>query len=378
MRLYTQNVDGIDTSIPPLATTVPLNKKGPWPRTIQLHGGLNKMVCSKCGHLSDFDGSLFEGPEAPSCPECVITDSVRVAGGLRTHGIGCLRPRMVLYNEFNPDEEAIGAVSHADLKRGPDAVIVVGTSLKVPGIRRLAKEMCAVTRGRRGGFTAWINLDPKPLGIEFKDSWDLVVRGESDDVARMLNLPRWDDKDPGEYRLVMKPEPKRKSAQSVVLESKPLEAVKAEGLITPGTSPRQQSPTQDAAGGTNSKQSKLPFASNSTASKVIKVKKPRKKPVPAKSIPKIDSAFNTTKTTQPLPGKPITGTFPVFKPDKLGPMSFSDHRTNSDTTLEVQLPKRTPLPSNSEPKSPTRSPSYDRNETISPVSKPNGMEHMIH
>ena len=155
MRLYTQNVDGIDVALEPLATTVPLNKKAPWPKTVQLHGGLSKMVCTKCGHLSDFNGALFEGPEPPSCQECEVTDGVRVAGGLRSHGIGRLRPRMVLYNEFNPDEEAIGAVSHADLKSRPDAVIVVGTSLKVPGIRRLVKELCGVTRARRGGCTAW-------------------------------------------------------------------------------------------------------------------------------------------------------------------------------------------------------------------------------
>src|SRR5580700_2394404 len=53
MRLYTQNVDGIYTALEPLATTVPLNPKGPWPRTIQLHGGLEKMVCTKCGELSN-------------------------------------------------------------------------------------------------------------------------------------------------------------------------------------------------------------------------------------------------------------------------------------------------------------------------------------
>ncbi|CAK7199247.1 hypothetical protein SEUCBS139899_001921 [Sporothrix eucalyptigena] len=193
MRLYSQNVDCIDTKMPPLATNVPLNTKGPWPTTIQLHGGLAKMVCSKCGDLENFDGSLFEGPEAPACSGCTETDKVRTAvAGKRSHGIGRLRPRIVLYNEYNPDEEAIGMVSKADLRRGADAVIVVGTSLKIPGVRRLVKELCHTTRSRRDGFTAWINVDPEPQGAEFKDCWDLVVRGSSDDVAKLTALPQWD------------------------------------------------------------------------------------------------------------------------------------------------------------------------------------------
>ena len=132
LRLYTQNVDGIDTRLEPLATAIPLEEKGPWPKTIQLHGGLDKMVCSKCGELSDFKADLFEGTETPPCSACEGMDMAREACGKRSHGIGRLRPRMVLYNEYNPDQDAIGAVTTADLKSRPDAVIVVGTSLKIP------------------------------------------------------------------------------------------------------------------------------------------------------------------------------------------------------------------------------------------------------
>jgi NAD-dependent histone deacetylase SIR2 len=308
MRLYSQNVDGIDTSLEPLATKVPLNIKGPWPKTIQLHGGLEKMVCSKCGHLSDFDGALFEGPEPPLCKECESTDILRVAGGLRSHGIGRLRPRMVLYNEFNPDEEAIGAVSHADLKSRPDAVIVVGTSLKVPGIRRLAKEMCAVTRGRRGGFTAWINHDPEPVGVDFKDSWDMVVRGECDEVARLAGLPHYDDKDCGDYRIPEGQEEKPKALAEVVLESKPLYVIKSQGILTPGASPRQQSPAP-TNGLAKTKQPQLPFGSSKPASMkdAMVKKKPGRKPLPSKPTKltaKITDAFTTTKVSKSASGKP--------------------------------------------------------------------------
>lgn len=407
LRLYTQNVDGIDTAIEPLATTVPLNKKGPWPKTIQLHGGLAKMVCSKCGHLDDFNGALFEGSEAPSCTECVTTDTVRLAGGLRSHGIGCLRPRMVLYNEFNPDEDAIGAVSHADLKTRPDAVIVVGTSLKVPGIRRLAKEMCAVTRGRRGGFTAWVNLDPEPLGIDFKDSWDLVVRGESDEVARHVDLPRWDDKDCGEFKVVTEEERPSGSQLQVVLEMKPLDVVKTQGLVTPKASPRQQSPVL-LEGITKSKQSLL-FGTQPTGANDSKLKKKAgRKPKPTTAPQpknKITKTFTTSKSTISTSTKSGLGRPPkdkVFKKvdykssvdnlslstnalfpglyRKLSPVSPTDHRNNHESPFpkfEIKVPK-IQLDQYPTITTPTDSSNpYDREATISPKSVPSGMENLI-
>ncbi|KAM0252088.1 hypothetical protein ACHAQJ_007885 [Trichoderma viride] len=193
MRLYSQNIDCLDANMEPLATEIPLPLKAPWPATIQLHGGLQKMVCSKCGHLEPFNGEIFDGPEAPLCEACKVDDQVRTAhAGKRSHGIGRLRPRFVLYNEYNPDEEAIGNVSSADLKARPDCVIVVGTTLKVPGTRRLVREMCQVARGRRDGLTIWINTDAEPKDALFKDCWDLVVRSPCDKVAHLAALPPWD------------------------------------------------------------------------------------------------------------------------------------------------------------------------------------------
>ena len=194
MRLYTQNVDGLDTSIPPLATSVPLSNKGPWPRTIQLHGSLENMVCSKCNYLKDFDATLFNGPSPPPCLVCMANDEIRTEhAGKRSHGIGRLRPRMVLYNEHNPDDEAIGTVVSADLRARPDAVIVVGTSMEIPGVKRIVREMCGVVRGRRDGVAIWINRGPPPIGKEFEECWDLVVAGDCDRVAERANMRRWND-----------------------------------------------------------------------------------------------------------------------------------------------------------------------------------------
>lgn len=239
MRLYTQNVDGIDTSLPPLATSVPLSTKGPWPRTVQLHGGLEKMVCSKCSHLSDFEPALFDGPEPPPCDVCVETDKVRTDhAGKRSHGIGRLRPRIVLYNEHNPDEEAIGTVVSSDLRARPDAVIVVGTSMKIPGVRRIVREMCGVVRGRRDGLAVWINRDPPPVGKDFEDCWDLIVRGPCDEVANHASMHRWNET---EYKECTESEVERVKQRNgdikVVIDS-PTKSRNILGIPTPTASPR--------------------------------------------------------------------------------------------------------------------------------------------
>ncbi|KOS19085.1 NAD-dependent protein deacetylase hst4 [Escovopsis weberi] len=245
LRLYSQNIDCLDTNMKPLETKVPLPSRGPWPTTIQLHGGLQKMVCSKCHQLEPFQSELFDGPEAPLCNACRVDDEVRTAhAGKRSHGIGRLRPRFVLYNEFNPDGEAIGNVSAADLKTRPDAVIVVGTTLKVPGTRRLAKEMCQVARGRRDGLTVWINLEPEPKGVELKDCWDIVVRAKCDDVARLVALPSWDC-DIGSDYLVSKDQDASEMGKSTIEINVPSSPVKAERTVnilaaipTPHASPK--------------------------------------------------------------------------------------------------------------------------------------------
>lgn len=240
VRLYTQNIDCIETSMPPLATQVPLNPKAPWPRTIQLHGSLDKMVCQKCRHLADFRRELFNGPDAPLCPACSENDAVRTTTGQRSHGVGKMRPRIVLYNEHNPDEEAIASVMNADIRSRPDALVVVGTSLKIPGVRRLVKNLCKVVRSRRNGITMWINNEP-PVGKEFENCWDLMVQGDCEEVARLVGLKRWDDNSPDVFDECNSSEVERVKKEhgpiSVVVHTpKKTQKTTNTGILTPSSS----------------------------------------------------------------------------------------------------------------------------------------------
>ena len=330
MRLYTQNVDGIDVSLPSLETNVPLNMKGPWPRSIQLHGGLEKMVCSKCNNLSNFEAALFDGPEPPPCPVCIETDKVRTDhAGKRSHGIGRLRPRIVLYNEHNPDEEAIGAVVGSDLRARPDAVIVVGTSMKIPGVRRIVREMCGVVRGRRDGLTVWVNHEPPPVGKEFEECWDLVVKGASDDVARQYSI---DGKENVECTESEVERAKYRIGEVQVMID--LNA-KEPGIPTPAASPRV-GPT---------KMLKVALKSKASTSKKPQVQKQRSaKKCATKSAsikPSLTSKSKkksfTTKISKPSNLK-IDKSFRATKPNLQIVKEVKDENHDPDTIQTIEVP----------------------------------------
>ncbi|KAH7085953.1 NAD-dependent histone deacetylase SIR2 [Paraphoma chrysanthemicola] len=323
MRLYTQNVDGIDTSLPPLSTQIPFPKKGPWPKTVQVHGGLDYMVCSKCHDLSPFDAEMFNGPTPPPCPSCVETDNVRQVADKRSHGIGRLRPRMVLYNEHNPDDEAIGSCAAADMRLRPDAVIVAGTTLKVPGVRRIAREMCKIVRDRKDGVAVWINNDPEPLGKELEDAWDLVVKGPCDEVARHANMRRWDD--PMDYKEITDADlskvKEKQRAEVVIGTPKRPGVLRNAGQLTPAQSPRigpltmvKQEQTTPSKRGTKRKSdaqmdlfgkmaAKAPAKKAQMQPKKATAGKGRGKKEAKKDMPGINAVFKATKSTTKPAGK---------------------------------------------------------------------------
>ncbi|KAL9130984.1 MAG: hypothetical protein Q9217_000973 [Psora testacea] len=322
MRLYTQNVDGIDASLPPLRTEIPLPSKGPWPRTIQLHGSLKKMVCAKCRDLRDFDSELFDGPNPPQCTSCIDLDKVRTEeAGKRSHGIGKLRPRMVLYNEQNPDDEAIGTVVAADLRARPDAIIVVGTSMEIPGVKRIVREMCGVIRARKDGRCVWINRGPPPIAKEFEDCWDLIVAGDCDQVAELADMRKWYE-EPREGIRVTESEAERakeKESKVKVIVSSPTKRTSATpGMLTPRPSPKLE-PMQKTGLKLNFKmlaEKKMPksIAASTKPSPANKPKKATLKPATSKapnsnssklktskvtSLPRIDTSFKVTKAQRP-------------------------------------------------------------------------------
>jgi NAD-dependent SIR2 family protein deacetylase len=196
LRVYTQNIDAIESkcglsfgvpafeprrrnnnssninssvskdtsgSDPPLSSSQPRQPTPPieTPRCIPLHGTVESLHCQTCTHsypLSDHLPALASG-SPPLCPACLQTAETRALVGKRARGVGRLRPSVVLYNEEHKDGEEVGEVVRKDLmgggskcnggsRSGADLLLVVGTSLKVPGTKRIVREFSKAVHSR--------------------------------------------------------------------------------------------------------------------------------------------------------------------------------------------------------------------------------------
>jgi hypothetical protein len=139
-------------------------------------------------HVYPTDYNLFDRIDGEAtCQKCEELQQERGKLGKRAHRVGILRPRLALYNGDVPDETAIANVITYDVKAKPDAVIVVGTGLIIPGARQLAWDMCNAQG--RGGLSVWINTREKPNDLEV--DFDIEVIADCQKFARYVNLPPW-------------------------------------------------------------------------------------------------------------------------------------------------------------------------------------------
>ncbi|KAF4596357.1 hypothetical protein EYR40_007955 [Pleurotus pulmonarius] len=189
LRVYTQNIDaierkaGLSFGVPesylkprskskssidpsPVSAATQSTSRLPSPpleipRCIPLHGTLQTVHCQTCTHkypLEKYLPSLQSGLP-PQCPECTSMEATRQVIGKRARGIGRLRPSVVLYNEMHQDGEGVGDVVEKDLmgsskgkgRSGADLLLVVGTSLRVPGTKRMVREFAKAVHARGSG-----------------------------------------------------------------------------------------------------------------------------------------------------------------------------------------------------------------------------------
>lgn len=159
---------------------------------IQLHGNLNSLACTKCFHTFDWSrswGRSFRRGELPSCPNCEEKNYLRFLQGKRViDSIGILRPNIVLYGENHPSGDIISHGLDFDIRRGrPDFFIIMGTSLKVHGVKRLVKDISREVHGRGGlvilvnkttvGDSSWAGIIDYQIS-EDCDNWVDFLEGE--------------------------------------------------------------------------------------------------------------------------------------------------------------------------------------------------------
>ncbi|KAH7916361.1 DHS-like NAD/FAD-binding domain-containing protein [Hygrophoropsis aurantiaca] len=204
LRSYTQNIDGLEERVGLCGSSsqdAKTNGKGKAKlkvkevRNVQLHGDIHRVRCTFCSadfpcteeHLDKFNNGV-----PPDCPECSTRSHARVARSARALKIGTLRPAIVLYDEPHPLGDDIGTIQTSDIGRKPDMLIIMGTSLKVHGLKKLVKDFAKAVHAT--GSVA-PNASPKSVkswqgkvvfvnktapGSEWSDIIDYHVAGETD------------------------------------------------------------------------------------------------------------------------------------------------------------------------------------------------------
>ncbi|KAF8307961.1 DHS-like NAD/FAD-binding domain-containing protein [Clavulina sp. PMI_390] len=154
LRSYTQNIDGFEERaglrghVAGNGKTKKFNAKDT--KNVQLHGDIHGVRCVICSANLACSPSYLEAfltGSPPDCPECLSRSDARLARNARPLAVGNLRPSIVLYDEPHPLGEEIGEICSSDLTKKPDLLVIMGTSLKVHGIKRLVKDFANAVHG---------------------------------------------------------------------------------------------------------------------------------------------------------------------------------------------------------------------------------------
>ncbi|KAI2464274.1 DHS-like NAD/FAD-binding domain-containing protein [Annulohypoxylon bovei var. microspora] len=147
-----------------------------------LHGSLHALRCFVCGKLCNWDEdgreSCTMSGEQPECPHCAGATAARQEKGKRALGVGKLRPDIVLYGEEHPQSDLISPIVQHDLSAGPDLLLILGTSLRVHGLKVMVKEFAKAVHNK-GGKVIFINLT-KPSESAWGDILDYWIEWDCD------------------------------------------------------------------------------------------------------------------------------------------------------------------------------------------------------
>ncbi|KAI4124354.1 MAG: hypothetical protein LQ347_005774 [Umbilicaria vellea] len=221
VRCYTQNIDGLEAreglctdmargkgnrarfkrkvlerprSTAPI---LPESDRDGGCEVVQLHGELSDLRCTLCQKTCSWEeggleATLLSG-EAPSCRACLTADRSRRDRGKRGTAVGKLRPNIVLYGEEHPCADLLSAITTHDLGLAPDVLLVLGTSLRVHGLKVLVKEFAKAVHAKAGGKgkVVFVNLS-KPAESVWNGVIDYHVAMDCDAWVGDLRIRRPD------------------------------------------------------------------------------------------------------------------------------------------------------------------------------------------
>ncbi|KAJ1505043.1 hypothetical protein HMI55_001765 [Coelomomyces lativittatus] len=175
LRCYTQNIDGLE--FPDTSSSHPF---------VQLHGTLSEVVCSVCHSHHPFLKTyieLYQHGDPPLCPKCLHQDQDRQLKKQRLRPLGVLKPAVILYNETHPQGDWIAECLEKDLRKKPDVLVVMGTSLKVHGVKKMVRALAHAVHQRKNGLVILVNRTPLPKK-EWENVFDMVFTEDVDSMVK--------------------------------------------------------------------------------------------------------------------------------------------------------------------------------------------------
>ncbi|WVQ72472.1 hypothetical protein IAR50_002025 [Cryptococcus sp. DSM 104548] len=252
MRSYTQNVDGLERRMGLESGGRGKGLKKLGTKNVELHGDLGRVRCVLC--FSDYEATaeyveMFREGEAPECPSCMERCESRINRSARATAVGTLRPSIVLYDEPHPLGDDIGSLAAYDAARSPDVLLIMGTSLKVHGLKRLVKEFAkAVHGGKKPGMVVFVNATAPSK--EWEGIIDVHIEGETDMWVEKVEED-WRSVRPGDWMSQTLLDKEIFSAKKAQPKGKKLSDRDTNRLPTPPTSPTLSSlpaSSQDSCG----------------------------------------------------------------------------------------------------------------------------------
>jgi NAD-dependent SIR2 family protein deacetylase len=219
VRCYTQNIDGLEAreglcldlkrgkgsrsrfmknvvnKPRPEGPTIPGSETDGGCEVVQLHGDLEALRCGLCNELCSWEDEdretvLLSG-KAPKCHSCVSKNENRRFSGKRGTAVGGLRPNVVLYGEEHPSADLLSPITTHDLKLGPDVLVILGTSLRVHGLKIMVREFAKAVHARGGGKVILVNRT-RPAESAWSKVIDYWVGMDCDEWVADLRQRRGD------------------------------------------------------------------------------------------------------------------------------------------------------------------------------------------
>ncbi|KAI5133059.1 NAD+-dependent protein deacetylase SIR2 [Nematocida ausubeli] len=165
--IYTQNIDGLE------------QKAGISENIHYLHGSLENLLCTHCHHCTPYILE-YDLAKKIKCTVCVKRNAKRIEEGKRRCPIGTLLPDIVLYGGPHDTFKTAEAVTK---EKDTSLLIVMGTSLKVYGVKNLLKTLSKTVKTNQG-IRVYVGIEPpaKPMQIYF-DYW---IEGKCDVFSDLL------------------------------------------------------------------------------------------------------------------------------------------------------------------------------------------------